>query len=72
MNFGLNLTLASTKGGYQYMKMRSAYEKKIYRALPFWYAITGCDTVPAFSGRGKKKAWDGKGVFEEVTRSFIR
>ena len=30
--------------------------EEIYRALPFWYGITGCDTVSAFSGRGKKTA----------------
>ena len=25
-------------------------------ALPFWYAFTGCDTVSAFCGRGKRFA----------------
>ena len=42
------------------------------RALPFWYAITGCDTVSAFSGQGKKTAWDVWGVFKETTISFIK
>ena len=27
------------------------------RALPFWYAFTGCDTTSQFEGRGKKTAW---------------
>ena len=26
-------------------------------ALPFFHAFTGCDTVSAFAGRGKKTAW---------------
>ena len=28
------------------------------RALPMFHAITGCDTVSFFAGRGKKTAWD--------------
>ena len=44
--------------------------KEICRALPSWYAITGCDTVSAFGGRGKKTAWDVWGNFEEATRTF--
>ena len=28
--------------------------EEICRGLPFWYAISGCDTVSTFSGRGKK------------------
>ena len=46
--------------------------EEICRALPFWYAISVCDTVPTFSGRGKKTAWNVGGVFEEATRSFIK
>ena len=46
--------------------------EEICRAFPFWYAITCCDTVSAFSGRGKKTAWDVWGVFEEATRSSIK
>ena len=32
--------------------------------LPMFHALTGCDTVSFFSGRGKKTAWD---VFPELT-----
>ena len=46
--------------------------EEICRTLSFWYAITGCDTVPALIGRGKKIAWNVWGVFEEATRSFIK
>ena len=27
------------------------------QALPFWFALTGCDFVSMFGGRGKKTAW---------------
>jgi len=32
-------------------------KEEICRALPFWFALTGCDTVSMFAGRGKKTAW---------------
>ena len=31
---------------------------QVCAAILFWYASTGCDTVSAFGGRGKKMAWD--------------
>lgn len=36
-------------------------------ALPLFHALTGCDTVSFFSGRGKKTAWDTWKVFPELT-----
>ena len=30
----------------------------ICKAIPFWFAMTGCDTVSMFAGRGKKTCWD--------------
>ena len=40
-------------------------------ALPFFHAVTGCDTVSAFAGRGKKKtAWEVWSVFPEITCLF--
>ena len=44
--------------------------EEICRVLLFWYAITGCDTVSAFSCRGKKTAWNVWGFFEEALKSF--
>ncbi|KAK1875017.1 Hemoglobin-binding protein C, partial [Dissostichus eleginoides] len=38
--------------------------------LPVHHAFTGCDTVSAFAGRGKKTAWDTWKMFPEVTKSF--
>ncbi|KAL7373698.1 hypothetical protein ABVT39_012891 [Epinephelus coioides] len=39
-------------------------------ALPLFHALTGCDTVSAFAGRGKKKAWESWKAFPEVTEAF--
>ena len=36
-------------------------------ALPMFHAITGCDTVSFFGGRGKKTAWGVWKVFPELT-----
>ena len=30
----------------------------MWKALPFFYAFTGCDIVSSFYGKGKCKAWD--------------
>lgn len=35
--------------------------------LPMFHALTGCDTVSFFRGRGKKTAWDVWSVFPELT-----
>ena len=34
------------------------------------HAFTGCDTVSAFCGRGKKTAWNTWKVYPEVTTEF--
>ena len=39
-------------------------------SLPIFHALTGCDTVSAFSGRGKKTAWETWKAFPEVTDAF--
>lgn len=36
-------------------------------SLPMFHALTGCDTVSFFRGRGKKTAWDVWNVFPELT-----
>ncbi|KAK1887154.1 Peptidoglycan hydrolase FlgJ [Dissostichus eleginoides] len=38
--------------------------------LPVLHAFTGCDTVSAFAGRGKKTAWETWKSFPEVTGAF--
>ena len=39
--------------------------------LPMFHALTGCDTVSFFAGRGKKTAWDIWGVFPELTSTLL-
>ena len=46
--------------------------EELCRGLPFWYCLTGCDTVSMFAGRGKKTAWQVWSVLPEVTRAFVR
>ena len=38
------------------------------RALLFWHALTGCDTVSHFAGHGKKTAWATWAIFPEVMK----
>ena len=40
------------------------------KAVPFFHAFTGCDTVSAFVGKGKKTAWQAWNVFENATEVF--
>ena len=37
------------------------------KALPFFHAFTGCETVSAFVGKGNKTAWQARNVFENAT-----
>ena len=38
--------------------------------LPVFHALTGCDTVSAFNGRGEKSAWEACKEYIEVTAAF--
>ena len=38
--------------------------------LPFFHAVTGCDTVSAFSERGKKGAYEAWKSFPQISASF--
>ena len=38
--------------------------------LPFFHAVTGCDTVSVFSGKGKKGAYEAWKSFPQVSASF--
>lgn len=39
-------------------------------ALPYFHALTSCDTVSSFNDRGKKTAWDTWTSFPEATATF--
>ena len=40
------------------------------KALPFFHAFKGCDTVSALFGKCKKTAWQAWNVFENATVVF--
>ena len=40
-------------------------------ALPMFHALTGCDTVSAFVGHGKKTAWAVWNSFPDLTRALL-
>ena len=42
------------------------------RAIAFWYAFTGCDTVSQFNGIGKKTSWKAWSAHPEVTETFFK
>jgi hypothetical protein len=42
------------------------------RALPFFHAFSGCDTVSAFTGKGKKSCWQAWNIFPDETEVFSR
>ena len=46
-------------------------ERDKAKALPGFHCFTGCDTVSAFHGKGKKSAWETWKVFGEVTNAFL-
>ena len=41
------------------------------KSLPFFHALTGCDTTSSFLGHGKKGAWDTWNLFPEVSSTFV-
>lgn len=41
-------------------------------ALHFFHAVSGCDIVTAFRGKGRKSAWQIWKVFPDVTDVFTR
>ena len=45
-------------------------DPRICATLPMFHVFTGCDTVSAFCGRGKKTAWNTWKVYPEVIKAF--
>ena len=41
-------------------------------ALPMFHALTGCDTVSAFVGHGKKTAWAVWNSFSDLTSALLK
>ena len=49
----------------------SKLKPQVSKALPFFYAFTGCDTVSSFYEKGKKTAVDTWKSFPEDTSTFL-
>ena len=49
----------------------SKLKSQVPKALPFFHAFTGCDTMSSFYGKGKKTAMDTWKSFPEVTSAFL-
>lgn len=47
-----------------------AIENTKSKCLPFFHALTGCDTTSSFLGHEKKTAWDAWASFPAVTEFF--
>ena len=62
------------KKHYRYIAIHAIANKlglENSRALPFFHALTGCDTTSSFSSVGKKTALDTWKAFPEITDTFI-
>ena len=71
--FGLNLDLEFIDDIFLFINQCAKYLKEeICCALPFWFAASGCNTVSAFAGKGKKTAWQTWSCYPEATESFLR
>ena len=46
--------------------------QELCEALPFWFALTGYDSVSMFAGQGKKTAWSVWQKYPEATQVFKR
>ena len=44
--------------------------ESICQAMSVWFAFTGCDTVSAFFGRGKRLAWNTFKSYSAATDAF--
>ena len=51
-------------------KIAGSLTTKQCEGLPFFHALTGCDTVSYFSGKGKKTAFQAWKCYPEVTEVF--
>ena len=44
--------------------------ESIYQAMPVRFTFTGCDTVSAFFGRGKRLTWNTFKLYSAATDAF--
>lgn len=68
------LVTPSSTSYYDINKIALHLGERVCRALPFFYALTGCDIVSSFYNQGKCKFWDRWFEFDEanaLTDAFI-
>lgn len=59
---------------FRYYHINSIVETlgpEMSKALPFFHALTGCDTTSQFLGKGKKTAWNAWKCFQDATLAFV-
>ena len=64
-----------TKHNLKYIPVHSIAETlgdEKSKALPMFHALTGCDSVSAFSHKGKKTALDTWTAYPAITNTFVR
>ena len=47
-----------------------SWKNEIYSSLPLFHAITGCDQVSLFAGKGKKMTWRTWNQYDELTTAL--
>ena len=57
-NLEIYAYLTAGKKYYNIREITKSLGKEVCLALPFFYCLTGCDTVSSLNGKGKCKAWD--------------
>ena len=63
----LNLKLTNIEDTFRFIHV-----PKHLVGLTLWHALTGCDTVSSFKGKGKKTAWKVLRLSDEGLAKFVR
>ena len=53
-------------------KLSPKMPSPLIESLPFFHSFTGCDTVSAFLGIGKRSAWNAWMMFRDIDEIFIQ
>ena len=70
LHAGLDIWIEFGKGKhlryYQVNSIFNALGSDLSRALPFFHALTGCDTTSHFAGKGKRSSWKSLKAYPAV------
>ena len=56
---------------YHVNVIHEALGREVSRSLPFFHALTGCDSTSQFVGKGKKSSWKAWKAYPAVTTAFM-